>query len=146
MTDVISCFLKDEEGNILILKRSDKVLTYKGYWSGIAGYVEKDEKPIDTAYKEIREEVGLKDSDISLIKQGDIYSYTDIYEGKKYDWVIHPFLFDTSSKSKINIDWEHTEYRWILPQDIKKFDTVPHLEDIVRFLFGWGSCGGGEER
>ena len=59
-------------------------------------------------------------------------SFEDIYDGKKFDWTIHPFLFKIEKKGKIQIDWEHTEYRWINPQEITKFNTVPHLKDIVK--------------
>ncbi len=31
-------------------------------------------------------------------------------------------------KPIIKLDWEHTEYRWIKPQKMKDFDTVPGLE------------------
>lgn len=56
MISVVTCVLTDKKGNILILKRSNKVRTYKGLWSGISGYIEENEKPIDTPFKEIREE------------------------------------------------------------------------------------------
>jgi 8-oxo-dGTP pyrophosphatase MutT (NUDIX family) len=45
---------------LLILKRSDKVGTYKGLWGGVAGYVEENEEPYETALKEIKEEVGIE--------------------------------------------------------------------------------------
>jgi 8-oxo-dGTP pyrophosphatase MutT (NUDIX family) len=131
MPDVVSCLLMDKNKKILILKRSDKVRTYKGCWSAIAGYVEENERPIDTAFKEIREEVGLEKEDVSLIKRGDPIVFSDVYEGEKYDWRVFPFLFETREKDKIHIDWEHIEYLWISPKNIVKFDTVPHLEDVV---------------
>ena len=131
MTDATTSILMDDEGKILILKRSDKVRTYKGYWSGISGYVEKDETPLETAFKEISEEAGLSKGDVELVKQIDPFEITDYHEGVHYNWKIFPFLFKTGKKSKVQIDWEHTEYRWINPSDIGEYDTVPHLEDVV---------------
>jgi 8-oxo-dGTP pyrophosphatase MutT (NUDIX family) len=131
MTDVATSVLMDDKGRILILKRSDKVRTYKGCWSGIAGYVEKDEEPLETAFKEISEEVGLSNDDVVLVKQVDPVEIADYHEGVHYTWKIFPFLFKTGKKSKVQIDWEHTEYRWINPSDIGEYDTVPHLEDVV---------------
>ena len=133
MTDVVSCILQNQNGKILILKRSDEVKTYKGFWSAVAGYVEKGEKPIDTAYKEIGEEVGLKGDDIVFLKRAKPVEFTDFYEDEKYNWTIFPFLFKYI-KGKINIDWEHTEYNWIDPEEIVKFKTVPHLKDIISKL------------
>ena len=66
MPDVVSCILF-RKGKILLLKRSNKVSTYKGFWGVIAGYVEEDETPEETAYKEIKEEVGIEKNDVKLL-------------------------------------------------------------------------------
>ena len=134
MLKVATCLLINDEGKLLILKRSEKVRTYKGLWGGVAGYVEENEEPYETAIKEIREEVGIKGVDVSLIRQLDPIKLTDFYEGEKYDWKIFPFLFKIEKKGKIDIDSEHLEYRWIPPSEIEKYDTVPHLKDIVSKL------------
>ena len=131
MPSVATSLLINNDGKILILKRSNKVKTYKGLWGGVAGYVEENEEPYDTAIKEIKEEVGLKKGDISLIKQLNPIEFTDFYDQKRYDWKIFVFLFKIRKKSEIIIDWEHSEYRWIPPSEIVKYDTVPHLKDVV---------------
>ena len=131
MQKVVTCILINNDGKLLILKRSDKVRTYKGLWGGIAGYIEENEEPYDTALKEIREEVGLEKEDASLVKQLEVVRFTDFYEGVRFDWEVFPFLFRIGKKSKIHIDWEHTDYRWITPTEIGKVDTVPHFKDIV---------------
>ena len=131
MPSVVTCILIDKNENILILKRSDKVRTYKNYWSGIAGYIEEGEEPVDTAFKEIREETGLTDNDIELVKTVDSIKFTDFYEDEKYDWKVYPFLFRVRKESKIQLDWENISYRWIKPSDIDKFETVPRLREIV---------------
>lgn len=134
MPKVVTVLLINDEEKILILKRSNKVNTYKGMWGGVAGYIEENEEPYETATKEIKEEVGLKEEDVELLKKLDPISFTDFYEGKQYDWKIFPFLFKLKDKRKIKIDWEHSEYRWITPPQIKEFDTVPHLKEVVSKL------------
>ncbi|UCF49154.1 MAG: NUDIX pyrophosphatase [Thermoplasmatales archaeon] len=134
MPDVATSILLNSDGKILILKRSDKVKTYKGQWGGVAGYVEKNEKPFDTAIKEIFEEVGLMKEDVKLIKKLDPIFITDYYEQEKYEWKIFVFLFKTKKESKIRIDWEHSEYRWITPSEIINYNTVPHLKDVIKKL------------
>ena len=135
MPKVATCLLINKDGELLILKRSDKVRTYKGMWGGVAGYVEENEEPYETAVKEIREEVGINEENISLIKQLGPVEFTDFYGGERYDWIIFVFIFKVEKKAKINIDWEHLEYRWIPPSEIEKYNTVPHLKDIVlKFL------------
>jgi len=134
MTSVVTCVLRDNNGKILILKRSNKVGTYKGLWSGVSGYVEKHEKPIDTAYKEIYEETGLSKNEVEFIKSVDSISFEDTYKEEKYSWTVFPFLF-FKKNGKINIDWEHSDYKWISAKDLEKFDTVPHFLDVVSSLF-----------
>jgi len=134
MPRVATCLLINDEGKLLILKRSEKVRTYKGMWGGVVGYVEENEEPYETAIKEIQEEVGLNKEDVTLIKKSDPIVFTDLYEGQHYNWKIFVFLFKIKKKSKINIDWEHLEYRWIPPSDIVKYDTVPRLKEAVSKL------------
>jgi len=131
MPKVVTCLLINDVGELLILKRSDQVRTYKGMWGGVAGYVEENEKPVETAYKELREEVGLDKENVELINEFDVEKFSDVYKGIRYDWEVFPFLFKTGKKSKVEIDWEHTDYRWISPSEIEKINTVPHFRDIV---------------
>ncbi len=122
MTHVVSCFIKKND-KILILKRSEKVRSYSGKWATVSGYVEKNEKPEETAFKEIREETGTEGK---LIRKGKIIHVKD-NEG---EWFVHPFLFEIKS-GNIRIDWEHTDYRWIKPEEIKNYDTVPILKEAL---------------
>lgn len=134
MPEVVTCLLENN-GKILILKRSDNVRTYRGLWGGVAGYIEKDETPFDAAIKEISEEVGIKKEDIKLIKKNEPLSFSDCYNGKNYDWTIYSYLFAVQNKDNIKIDWEHTEFKWIFPSEIENFKTVPHLKEVVKKMF-----------
>ena len=98
MPKVVTCLLINKDQELLILKRSNQVRTYKGMWGGVAGYIEKNEEPIDTAYKEIKEEVGLNKKNVKLIKEHDIIKFTDIYEKDTYDWEIFVFVFELRKK------------------------------------------------
>ena len=127
MIHVVSCFITKDE-LILILKRSDKVRTYKGKWATVSGYIEQNEKPYETALKEIKEEIGLEKKNIKLIKEGKL-----IYVNK--EWIVHPYLFEANT-DKIKIDWEHVEYRWIKPEEVKNYDVVPKFKDALESVIG----------
>ena len=58
-TRIVTSFIKNNN-KILILKRSEKVRTMKGLWSGVSGIIENNEKPRDRAVIEIFEEVGIE--------------------------------------------------------------------------------------
>jgi 8-oxo-dGTP pyrophosphatase MutT (NUDIX family) len=132
MSSVATSLIINNDGKLLILKRSDKVKTYKGFWGGVAGYIEKNEKPIETAYKEIKEEVGFEKEYLTLKKRLDPIKIIDYYDNKRYAWEIFVFLFELSKKRNIKIDWEHSEYKWIRPSEIINYKTVPHLKEIVK--------------
>jgi 8-oxo-dGTP pyrophosphatase MutT (NUDIX family) len=68
--DVVTSFLRDR-GRILILPSNSKVGTYQGRWTEVSGHLEKDDQPITTPFKEIEEELGLRISDIQLVKSGE---------------------------------------------------------------------------
>jgi 8-oxo-dGTP diphosphatase len=135
MPQVVTCLL-EHDGKILLFKRSNRVGTYRGRWGGVAGYVEELEDPYDTAIKEISQETGIGLDAIMLVKKGQPLEISDTYEGRRYDWIVYPFLFHIKDKALVCIDWEHEEYRWILPSEVKKFDTVPGLDKVVAELLG----------
>lgn len=135
MPQVVTCLL-EHDGKILLFKRSNRVGTYRGRWGGVAGYVEELEDPYDTAIKEISQEAGIGLDAIMLVKKGQPLEISDTYEGRRYDWIVYPFLFHIKDKALVRIDWEHEEYRWVLPSEVKKFDTVPGLDKVVAQLLG----------
>jgi 8-oxo-dGTP pyrophosphatase MutT (NUDIX family) len=135
MPQVVTCIL-EHDGKILLLKRSNQVGTYRGLWGGVAGYVEEFEDPYDTALKEIQEEAGIELDAFELVKKGNPIEFSDTYDGRRYDWVVYPFLFHVQSKEPIHIDWEHEEYRWVHPSEMRKLNTVPGLDEVVNQLLG----------
>ena len=122
---VVTCFLTYND-KILILKRSDKVRTHKNKWAGVSGYIEQGETDEVTVLKEIREETGLTEEHVELVRKGEPIHVQD---GPQV-WIVHPFLYKTTT-DVITIDWEHTEYRWIIPKNIKNFDFVVFLDHAL---------------
>jgi predicted aconitase with swiveling domain/8-oxo-dGTP pyrophosphatase MutT (NUDIX family) len=126
LKDVVTCILTNGD-RFLIMKRSEKVGTFKGKWAGVSGFVEVGEEPIQTAVKEMSEEVNVTDARLLkkaaaiLVRSGDIV------------WKLHPFLFAIDNV-RVEIDWEHTEHRWILAENLREFDTVPGLDKVIRAL------------
>jgi 8-oxo-dGTP pyrophosphatase MutT (NUDIX family) len=100
--------------------------------------VEELEDPYDTAVKEIRQEAGIDLDALELVRKGEPIEFSDIYDGRRYDWIVYPFLFHIRAKELVRIDWEHEEYRWVTPSELKKFDTVPGLDEVVAQFLGAG--------
>jgi len=127
---VVTCFL-ESDGEILLLRRSERVGSYQGRWAGVSGYIEKT--PDEQALVEIAEETGLSGDDLKLVKKGKPLPVEDKKLGIR--WVVHPFLFHIDNRSKIKIDWEHKEARWVDPWDIINYQTVPMLKETLARVY-----------
>jgi PncC family amidohydrolase len=123
---VVTCFL-EHEGKICLLRRSQSVGTYKGRWAGVSGYIEPTNSPLDQAFLEMREEAHLSEEDVQLVREGEPLEAIDKQLGKR--WIIHPYQFRVLEREKIQMDWEHTDLRWVDPEEIVKYDTVPKLAE-----------------
>ncbi len=111
-----------------MLKRGRKVGSYQGKWAAVSGYIE--DEPVKQAYKEILEETGLHKEDVNLKSEAEPISIVD--EELKVNWVVYPYLFEVNDPRKIRLDWEHVGARWVNPQNIKRFKTVPLLYETLR--------------
>jgi 8-oxo-dGTP diphosphatase len=123
---VVTCFL-ESEGEILILRRSGEVGSYRGSWAGVSGYIESTAD--EQALTEIEEETGLGRGEVEMLKRGEPLVVED--EGLGIRWVVHPYLFRIKDRDKISLDWEHKEAMWIKPEDIAKYQTVPKLKEAL---------------
>ena len=105
------------------------VKSMKGLWSGVSGIIEKDEKPLMRAKIEIFEEVGLEEIHIKLLKESEQIK-VESPQYRNHKWEIFPFLFEAKN-TDIKLNWENSEYKWIKVEEIKEFETVPNLEQIL---------------
>lgn len=125
---VIMAFV-EYRGKILLLKRSDKVRTYKGKWNGVGGYLDEVRPIREKILEELREELGVGEEMISAIYIGEAQEETDAGIGKV--WLVAPALVKLKRAPQIKLDWEHTEYKWVYPEEIKGYDTVSGLESTL---------------
>jgi 8-oxo-dGTP pyrophosphatase MutT (NUDIX family) len=121
----------ENDNKILILKRSEKVKSFKHKWAGISGYFEKDEDLLSRALIEIYEETKVKNKDLILRKI--LKQITIKIENEKVI-TIQPFYFLSKTKN-ISTDWEHSEYKWIKEDQLSNYDLVPKLIDIISECF-----------
>lgn len=126
---VITVFVKYKD-EMLILKRSNKVHTYKGFWNTVAGYYDEFKPLKKKALEELFEETTITKKYIKYVKPGKMFRMHD----KKINriWHVNPVLVVLKKKPKIKIDFEHTEYRWIKPSEIKNYKVVPNLMNGLR--------------
>lgn len=117
----------------MLLLRSNEVGTYQGKWGVVSGFLEQNEDPYERAKIEISEETALTSKDLLLIRSGELLRAYD--QEKDIVWIVHPFLF-TTHESAISVNWENSQYKWVEPDDLANFETVPSLRqtfDRVRW-------------
>jgi len=123
---VVTSILKDRS-RILILQRSDKVGSYRRHWAGVSGFIEDGESDEEAVRREMEEEIGR--NKVRLLKHG----MTQCFRDGECIWCVHPFLFHTD-KPEIRTDWEHKRFEWIEPKELRRYPTVPGLQQVVSSL------------
>ena len=119
------------KNKILIVKRSQKVKTFPGQWSGIIGYLEKcDLNPYERTIIEINEETSIIINNFTLVKY---IPKIDLSDNSEILWIVHPFLFNVVNPN-ITLNWENEKYKWILPNEITCYSTVLQLDLILSIL------------
>jgi len=130
-TKIVTSFITNND-KFLLLKRSEKVKSMKGLWAGVSGIIEKNETPLERAKIEIFEEVGIKESDIKLLRSSDLIRI-ESPQYKNHEWEIFPFLFETAT-TEIILNWENSEFKWINADELSNYETVPSLEKVLANL------------
>ncbi|MGQ0637958.1 MAG: NUDIX domain-containing protein [Nitrososphaerota archaeon] len=130
-TKIVTSFLLNEK-KFLILKRSGRVKSMKGLWGGVSGVIEENEDPLHRAKTEIFEETGISERQITLLKTAkELEVISEKYSN--HGWAVFPFLFATK-ESRIKLNWENSEYRWISAHEITNYQTVPSLDKVLASL------------
>ena len=132
-THVVTCILLHtdrQETRMLLLRRSQKVGSYRGRWAGVSGFVEPNVLPDEQVSTEIWEETSLQRDQVRLLRRGTVVEYSDAELGRHF--FIHPYLFKVLTPESIRIDWEATEMRWIDPCELPRFETVPKLQEVYQ--------------
>ena len=128
--EVVTAFLR-HAGKVLLVRRSNKTGTYQRRWAGISGYLE-DPIPWQQVLREIHEETSLAEDAVQLVRVGMPLEVPALELGTC--WIVHSFLFEVDDPERIRLDWENTELRWVVPEEIKDYSTVPALAEAL------GSC------
>lgn len=128
-TAVVSCYLVRRRGrsvDLLLVRRSQGVGSYRGRWGTIAGHAETE--PLEDAYRELGEEARFGPRQAALLAAGAPLAVDDPHEGRS--WLVRPMSFLVLTPRPPLLNWEATEWRWFplssLPQD-----SVPALPEAV---------------
>ncbi|MFH1789163.1 MAG: NUDIX domain-containing protein [Candidatus Altiarchaeota archaeon] len=126
---VTSVFIRCGD-EFLLLKRSERVNTYRGKWNTVAGYLDEPRPIREKVAEELSEELGLSVEGASSVRFGEPYEFMDESLGRT--WFIHPVLVEFDEKPEVVLDWEHTEYRWVRFSELGSYDKFPKFMESLR--------------
>jgi len=115
-------------GKYLLMKRADNRKIAPGVWSGIGGHMEPNEinDPVETCYREIEEESGIKRNNITALNL--LYIITC----RKKDKINHIYVFfgETSQTDVINTD--EGELFWISKNELLNREYSKTYTNMLR--------------
>ncbi|MEC8948924.1 MAG: NUDIX domain-containing protein [Candidatus Thermoplasmatota archaeon] len=114
---------------ILILKRSAAVGSFQHYWSGVSGFVEPGEEPLETSQREVEEETGIPRASLELL----VRAPPRLTEKPDQIFEVHSFLY-LCTTDQVRLDWENDEFAWVAPEELHDYRTVPWLPEMVSTL------------
>ena len=120
---------------LCLVRRSAAVRTSIGRWGVVTGYLEADADPLNQAWTELAEELGLAPPTLSLVRALPPVSLTSGASGKAF--LVYPFLFESLS-TEVTLNWEHDAVTWAEPSRLREADCVGWQEPLVRSLLAAG--------
>lgn len=108
---------REQNGKLefLLLKRSPDEY-YPNIWQMITGKIKKDETAYNTALREIKEETNLIPEKFWVAPNVNSFYSAE----KDYICLMPVFAAKVNYDSKVIISKEHSEYKWLSPEEAKK--------------------------
>ncbi len=107
----------------LVIQRADSKHPYPGVWQVITGTIEHNEKAIDTAIREIKEEIGIQ------IEREELWilPYVAEFFNPYKDIVQFSPVFGAliNIEDKIILSDEHQDYKWVLYEELLELLIIP---------------------
>jgi ADP-ribose pyrophosphatase YjhB (NUDIX family) len=127
--EVVLGFIK-YKSRILLMRRNSGDF-YPSKWNTVVGFLEDDRTPYKNILREIAEETQISEKNLKLLREGKVVFVPDEEIG--IEWKVHPYLFE-SKTNEVRLNEENVEYKWINPEELKEFDTIPMLKKIYEDL------------
>ncbi|MFH1036655.1 MAG: NUDIX domain-containing protein [Patescibacteria group bacterium] len=136
---------RKEQGKIyyLLLHYPSGAKKKREYWDLPKGHIEKGEKELETARREVGEETGL--SDIKFVGGfKTLIKYFFTFKGKNILKFVTFYLAETKNKN-VKISEEHMGYKWLVYSEALKQLTFKNARDILKKANGYLKKDGTEK-
>ncbi len=118
------------DGKYLVLRRTEDKDFAGGAWECITGRVDQGEGFTEAVHREVREELGVE------VQIDFIVGTMHFYRGEatpENELVGVEYCCSVEDPEAIQTSWEHTEHRWITPEEAEGLFAQGHwLRDLIR--------------
>jgi predicted kinase/8-oxo-dGTP pyrophosphatase MutT (NUDIX family) len=116
-------------GDVLLLRRARSADFAPGVWEDVSGRVRQGECPEDALLREIREETGIQDAQVTgLLRTWRAFRGL---EQPEFEVVGVAHSCRTTTREVVLSD-EHEEYRWLRPEEALVVAGSPGIQDSIR--------------
>lgn len=129
------CFIFNEQNEILLVRRHSQDRKDPNKWEVPGGKLDAGEDLSISKEREIVEETGLVIEEIKPLVFAHSYVITD--GGYKNFTYISLFSLNKIKSGEVLMSEEHSEYQWVVYQDLKKFDLTAETKKAVEVLEGY---------
>ncbi|MAO64684.1 MAG: NUDIX domain-containing protein [Balneola sp.] len=130
LVDVYPYKIKNGVPLFLIFKRSANKI-YANQWRMVGGKVQEGESRWETGLRELKEETGL-----TPLKFWTIPSVNQFYEAKTDSvHTIPAFAAQIDAEQQIELDDEHTEYKWVGIEGIEPYIPWPEQRRLMKLTY-----------
>ena len=109
MNETVLCYIKKKNEYLMLHRNKKENDINEGKWIGVGGHLEKNEKPIDALYREVKEETNLDILDYKYL--GDVCFYDNNYSELMHLYVV----LDFKGKEVFN---DEGTFKWINKDDV----------------------------
>lgn len=123
---IASAIVKNEKGEILLLKRGE-TKTFQGHWQLPEGKLEENESPQDALVRELREELGTEINTLELERVGQ-----STLEAKGTKYLAFRVIFKVKlEEGPLSLSHEHSDYAWLKPDKISTLELLPGTLEAI---------------
>lgn len=126
---MVSAVLKNKDGEMLLLKRSESNKTFQGYWQLPEGKIEPGESPEEAMLREIDEETKLK---VSNLKLNSIH--VSQFNLSSTHYITVRLIFFMNFRGKIKLSEDHSEYRWLSKNGALRKKLLVGTKEILKTI------------
>jgi 8-oxo-dGTP diphosphatase len=120
----VKAIIKNSEGKILVLKRSESDDHKPNVWETVGGGMDQAETPQTALVREVFEETGLT---VSVSRPFNVFTFKKD-NGEFKIGITFECIYESG---EVVLSHEHSDYRWIRPEDFSSLESVPSLHEEI---------------